>query len=66
MSPWPDLAICPAVCGRERRPVDTVPFRKGDAGTEMHLIVEGRVEPVEIGKRLGPGQVLGGLRALSV
>jgi CRP-like cAMP-binding protein len=50
-----------AFVGREQRPVDTVLFRKGDTGGEMYLIVEGWVELVEIGKRLGPGQVLGEL-----
>jgi CRP/FNR family transcriptional regulator, cyclic AMP receptor protein len=50
-----------AFVGREQRPADEVLFRKGEAGAEMYLIVEGWVELVEIGKRLGPGQVLGEL-----
>jgi hypothetical protein len=50
-----------AFVGREQHPVDSVLFRKGDRGTEMYLIVEGWIELVEIGKRLGPGQVLGEL-----
>jgi CRP-like cAMP-binding protein len=50
-----------AFVGREQRAADTTLFRKGEPGEEMYLIVEGWVELVEIGKRLGPGQVLGEL-----
>lgn len=50
-----------AFVGREQRPADEVLFRKGEPGSEMYLIVEGWVELAEIGKRLGPGQVLGEL-----
>jgi hypothetical protein len=50
-----------AFVGREQRPADEVLFRKGEPGEEMYLIVEGWVELAEIGKRLGPGQVLGEL-----
>lgn len=50
-----------AFVGREQRPADETLFRKGEPGAEMYLIVEGWVELVEIGKRLGPGQVLGEL-----
>ncbi len=48
-----------AFVGREQHPADTTLFRKDEAGEEMYLIVEGWIELVEIGKRLGPGQVLG-------
>jgi CRP/FNR family transcriptional regulator, cyclic AMP receptor protein len=50
-----------AFVGREQHPAETVLFAKGDAGSEMYLIVEGWIELVEIGKRLGPGQLLGEL-----
>lgn len=50
-----------AFVGREQRAADATLFRKGEPGEEMYLIVEGWVELVEIGKRLGPGQVLGEL-----
>jgi len=50
-----------AFVGREQRPADELLFRKGEPGEEMYLIVEGWVELAEIGKRLGPGQVLGEL-----
>lgn len=50
-----------AFVGREQRPADEILFRKGESGAEMYLIVEGWVELAEIGKRLGPGQVLGEL-----
>jgi CRP/FNR family transcriptional regulator, cyclic AMP receptor protein len=50
-----------AFVGREQSSADEVLFRRGEPGEEMYLIVEGWVELVEIGKRLGPGQVLGEL-----
>lgn len=50
-----------AFVGREQRPTGEILFRKGELGEEMYLIVEGWVELVELGKRLGPGQVLGEL-----
>ncbi|MCA3246539.1 MAG: cyclic nucleotide-binding domain-containing protein [Azospirillum sp.] len=48
-----------ALARQERCPADTVLFRKDETGDAMFLIVEGWVELVEIGKRLGPGQILG-------
>jgi hypothetical protein len=34
-------------------------FRKGDAGDHLYLLVEGRIEFVEIGETMNPGQLFG-------
>lgn len=48
-----------ALVARETLAPGQVLFKRGDPGDEMYLIVDGEIEIVELGKSLGPGQVLG-------
>ena len=48
-----------AFVSRETLAPGQVLFKRGDAGDEMYLVVEGEIEIVELGKSMGPGQVLG-------
>lgn len=48
-----------AFVSRETLEPGQVLFKRGDAGDEMYLIVEGEIEIVELSKTLGTGQVLG-------
>ncbi len=48
-----------AFVNRETLAPGQILFRRGDAGEEMYLVVEGEVEIVELGKSMGAGQVLG-------
>lgn len=48
-----------AFVNRETLEPGQVLFKRGDAGEEMYLIVDGEIEIVELSKSLGAGQVLG-------
>jgi hypothetical protein len=48
-----------AFVAREQLAPGQTLFKRGDPGEEMYLVVEGEIEIVEIGKTMGPGQVLG-------
>lgn len=55
----PSPAALFALVARETLAPGQVLFKRGDPGEEMYLVVDGEIEIVELGKTLGPGQVLG-------
>jgi CRP/FNR family transcriptional regulator, cyclic AMP receptor protein len=55
----PSPAALFAFVNRETLEPGRILFKRGDAGAEMYLIVEGEIEIVELGKTLGAGAVLG-------
>jgi hypothetical protein len=55
----PSPATLFAFVNRETLAPGQVLFKRGDAGEEMYLIVDGEIEIVELGKTLGAGAVLG-------
>ncbi|MBI3506167.1 MAG: cyclic nucleotide-binding domain-containing protein [Proteobacteria bacterium] len=55
----PSASALFAFVNRESLAPGQVLFKRGDPGEEMYLVVEGEIEIVELGKSMGPGQVLG-------
>jgi hypothetical protein len=50
---------------RSRHPAGAILFRKGDASDRMYFILSGTLRLVEIGREIGPGELLGEISLFS-
>lgn len=60
-----DLNLLAPFMTRERASAGQVLFRKGDPSDKLYLIQSGSVRLPEVGRKLGPGEVLGEIGILS-